>query len=126
MHYQNPYLPHAQRTAAAQSPARRAPQVALDHEGLPVGTAAQVMTWVDDDPQRALQFLSKEQAEPRPRVSLVANLKAVLKRNDIEPPALEQKAEPLAIEPSGLDEFHPDTAENIDPLALVRERLSTE
>lgn len=117
LHYQNPYLPHAQRTAAAPPAPRKLAQVTLDPNGLPVGTAAQVMDWVDDDPDRALAFLAKEQSETRPRVSLVASLKAVLKRHEIVP------EEPAPQTDSAPDEGDSLSADPVDQLALVRDRL---
>lgn len=126
-HYQNPYLPHAARTGTPPKAAPRppAPHVATDHEGLPIGTAVQVMAWVDDNPDRAMRFLLKEQKESRPRVSLVANLTAVLKRNGITPP---KPSEPAAIEaPEPHAEIEaPAEEEQVDPLALIRERLQVD
>lgn len=125
-HYQNPYLPHAARTGVPPEPKPRppAPHIATDHEGLPIGTAVQVMAWVDDDPDRAMRFLLKEQKESRPRVSLVASLTAVLKRNGITPPKPE---EPAAIEaPEPVAEIEAADEGEVDPLALVRERLQVE
>jgi hypothetical protein len=132
-HLQNPYLPHTLRPNAGPAPTKQLPKVTLDHRGLPVGTAAQVMDWVGDDPDRAASFLTKEQQETRPRVSLVANLKAVLKRHDVAVIEIPERTGQLApqidvipAERTAIAEGEPLVGELVDPLALVRERLGVE
>jgi hypothetical protein len=46
----------------------------LDGDGVPDGTAAEVLEWVADDPQRAGAALVAETARERPRSTLVAHL----------------------------------------------------
>ena len=119
-HVQNPYLPHTLRSTARSKSARQPPPVALDRSGLPVGTAAQIIEWVGDDPDRAMRSLAKEQAETRPRVSLVASLTAVLKRHEI--PLAVPTEDPVAQETEDSVSDEP----GVDPLALVREGLGVE
>ena len=137
VHYQNPYLPHTLRSTAppARAVANTAAPITTDAEGLPIGTAAQVMTWVGDDPDRAQAFLTKEQRESRPRVSLVANLKAVLKRHEIvvpvvvpvEPPGqLATQVDVIPAERALLAEYEPVDEEPVNQLEIIRERLQRE
>lgn len=58
--------------AEPQLPQEPAPEPPTD--AVPDGTAADVLTWVDDDPDRARQALDAEQAREKPRTSLVAKL----------------------------------------------------
>jgi hypothetical protein len=119
-HYQNPYLPHSHRAPAAPK-ARRGDQIIeTDRDGLPIGTAVQVMTWVGEDPDRAARYLAKEQAESRPRVSLVANLTTVIKKYST-PEVVEA---PVVAEPTSTEVVA--VAEEVDPLAMIRERLQVD
>jgi len=124
-HYQNPYLPHTLRADAPPPPVQRAPRVAVDTEGLPIGTAAQVLEWVGDDPARAQACLTKEQRDTRPRVSLVANLKAVLKRHEIVPEPPVQLAPQIDVIPAERAEGEP-VEEPVNHLEVIRERLRVE
>ena len=90
------------------------------------------MQWVGDDPDRAQAFLVKEQKETRPRVSLVANLKAVLKRHEIAvadpaPPAqLAPQIDVIPAERSDIIEGVIVANDAVDQLSLVRKRLQIE
>lgn len=130
-YYQNPYLPHSLR-ATTSPPVGKAAQLILDAQGLPMGTAAQVIQWVDDDPDRALRFLVKEQSENRPRVSLVANLKAILKRNDIAPEEVERPAQlapQIDVIPAERTAAQGGVVPDVEPinqLEMIRERLGVD
>lgn len=128
VHYQNPYLPHTLRGVPVPRSAKKAVPLTLDSTGLPIGTAAQVIVWVDDDPERAERFLVKEQRETRPRVSLVANLKAVLKRHQIviEEAQPTQLAPQIDVIPAERAAIEGEADGQVDQLALVRERLKVE
>ena len=84
----NPYLPHSLRGDATVLPfkQRQAPPAASE-KGVPIGTAVQVLGWVADDPVRAQAALDRERTSDRPRVTLVDNLLAVLKRHGAAPQA---------------------------------------
>jgi len=131
VYYQNPYLPHSLRTGGSTPPpAKKQISITKDNTGLPVGTAAQVMEWVGDNPDRAQAFLTKEQRESRPRVSLVANLKAVLKRHQIvvEPPEIVveppgQLATQIDVIPAERADVAESTDEPVNQLEMIRERL---
>ena len=43
----------------------------------PSGTAAEVLAWVDDDPQRAQTALEAENCQDNPRTTLVSKLEAI-------------------------------------------------
>lgn len=45
-----------------------------DGDGVPDGTANQVMAWVNSDPERAAAALEAEKAKAEPRTSLIAKL----------------------------------------------------
>jgi len=135
IHFQNPYLPHTLRsTTTRQAPVKQVPLFTLDSSGLPIGTAAQVMEWVGDDPDRALRFLNKEQEEARPRVSLEGNLKEVLKPHEIqvvEPPPeqavhLAPQIDVIPAERIAIAEGEPLAMAPVDPLTLIREKLGIE
>lgn len=117
-HFHNPYLPHSLRDDVPPAAPRRSAPLTLDPAGLPVGTAAQVLQWVDDDPDRAQAFLNKEQRETRPRITLVSNLKAVLKRHEIVPVSAPAPA-PLTAVPTDFV----DDETNLNQLDMIRERL---
>jgi hypothetical protein len=53
---------------------------------LPGNTIAEVMSWVNDDPDRARQVLEVELAREKPRATLVAKLEPLADKTD-EPPA---------------------------------------
>lgn len=87
-HYQNPYLPHSLRNTEGTVPPAPAPKKALpmvDAEtGVPIGTAVQVLDWVGDDVDRARAALAREKGQPKPRVTLVTELTALIRRS-VEP-----------------------------------------
>jgi len=126
-HYQNPYTPHSQRADGSPVSIRRTAPLTLDSAGLPVGTAAQVLRWVDDDPDRAQRFLNKEQQETRPRITLVSNLKAVLKRHEIAPEPVGQLAPQIDVIPAERALVEGEVVTDEDPavnqLEVIRERL---
>jgi hypothetical protein len=102
----NPYLPHSLRDGEKQ-PQRKPPVRKADTSlplkytgGAPIGTAAQILRWVGDDPERAALALEREREEPKPRVSLVAGLGAVLKRGArSQEPAAAAPGKPKAADP---------------------------
>ena len=62
------------KTTRHGGPSNAADAVASEPEGVPEGTAAEILEWVGDDPQRARAALEAEQASSSPRVTLVATL----------------------------------------------------
>lgn len=56
----------------------------VDGDGVPDGSAAQVLGWVGADPDRARRALAAEQAREKPRTGLVAALGKLI---PAEPPA---------------------------------------
>ena len=128
-HYQNPYLPHTLRAPSPAPKKSKAAKITVDATGLPVGTAAQVLEWVGDDPDRAQRFLVKEQRETRPRVTLVSNLKAILKRHEIlpEPPLqLAPQIDVIPAERALVEDVTVTDDPAINQLEIVRDRLKVE
>jgi hypothetical protein len=58
------------------------PEPAADPDTVPSGTAATVLDWVGDDPERAVRALDVENAADRPRTTLVAALEALATNPD--------------------------------------------
>ena len=56
------------------------PGVDLDGDGVPEGSAKQVLAWVGDDPARAAQALEAETRREKPRTTLAADLGRVAGR----------------------------------------------
>lgn len=54
------------------------PAVDVDGDGVPDGTAAQILEWVGDDPGRAERALAAESARDRPRTVLTAALEKLV------------------------------------------------
>lgn len=50
------------------------PGVDLDGDGIPEGSAPQVLTWVGDDIERANRALEAEQVKDKPRAGLITAL----------------------------------------------------
>jgi hypothetical protein len=70
------------------------PAVDVDGDGVPDGTAAQVLAWVDSDPDRAALALAAEQHRQPPRSTVVAALEKLI------PPVPEPVADPAPAEPT--------------------------
>lgn len=63
-------------------------------DGVPDGTAAQVLAWVDSDPDRAALALAAEQHREPPRSTVVAALDKLI------PPVPEPVTDPAPAEPT--------------------------
>ena len=88
----NPYLPHSLRDDSNVIPFPHRPAPPLQTKGgVPVGTSVQIQEWVGNDPDRALLALEREKESERPRITLLAHLQSVLKKQGI---AVEQDSEP--------------------------------
>ncbi|MEV0646095.1 hypothetical protein AB0I28_12595 [Phytomonospora sp. NPDC050363] len=55
-----------------------APEVPETPEGLPDGSADDVLAWVGEDPDRALEALLAEEAKDKPRVTLLGKLRKLM------------------------------------------------
>lgn len=53
-------------------------EVTAEPEAVPDGTAEAVLSWVDDDPERALAAWEAEQARDKPRTTLLAALEKLV------------------------------------------------
>lgn len=73
----NVYYPPAERLKAAEEPTQEAPAedpaAPETDAGVPTGTVAEVLKWVDGDPERAARALAAEEAGQN-RKSLIKSL----------------------------------------------------
>lgn len=89
----NPYLPHSLRDDSNVIPFPHRPASPLQTRGgVPVGTSVQIQEWVGTDVGRAKLALEREKESERPRITLLAHLQGVLKKQgvavDSEPEAV--------------------------------------
>lgn len=91
MYSQNPYLPHSLRGGTAVLPLPAEIRAAQASDGPPVGTAVNILDWVGEDADRALEALLREHHEDRPRVTLVGQLATLVRKGGLEVPKPEQR-----------------------------------
>lgn len=67
----------ADTTTEPETPSREQPSGEAPAAGVPDGTAADVLAWVDSDPDRAKAAITAEQARSKPRSSLLTKLERI-------------------------------------------------
>lgn len=71
-------VPDEPTVAPPPAPVAAAPDVGATDGGVPDGPVAEIVAWVDSDPDRAALALDAERARPEPRVTLVAKLEELV------------------------------------------------
>lgn len=71
-------LGHVEAVQTGEAAEPDGPGVDEDGDGVPEGSAHQVLEWVAGDPGRAQQALDAELAKPEPRKGLTADLQKII------------------------------------------------
>lgn len=77
-----PEVKQPEQESATDAPVSTAENVDRKSAYVVEGTAAEVLAWVGDDPDRAADALRVEEASERPRKTLVSSLQSIVKAEE--------------------------------------------